>query len=324
MAQYNNAVITNKGTALLAKLQVGDATLTFTKAATGNGVHPDGEDLAAKTALTSQKQTYNISEFSRSGATLSLKFTVTNNPGVPLATGYTITEIGIFANDPDEGEILYSIITAKTGKEDFLPAYDGETPVSVDMTYITTVSSSLTVTLEFSPENYVTHSELDYILESKSGVPNGFATLDGNGRIPYSQLPETAIEYKGLWNASTNTPHLENGVGTHGDMYIVSVAGTFGGENYSVNDRIIYDGPSAQWKRLPGGNVTSVAGRTGAVTLTATDIGAGTLAGRVQANATAQATLANAQVRNIYAGTTDMIAGTTPLASGSIYIMYEA
>ena len=44
---------------------------------------------------------------------------------------------------------------------------------------------------------------------------------------------------------------------------------------------------------------------------------------RVMANATAVATLTNSQVRNIYAGTSDMTAGTTALASGAIYVVYE-
>ena len=47
------------------------------------------------------------------------------------------------------------------------------------------------------------------------------------------------------------------------------------------------------------------------------------LTAKAVANATAVATLADSQVRNIYAGTTDMTAGTTPLASGDIYVMYE-
>lgn len=59
-------------------------------------------------------------------------------------------------------------------------------------------------------------------------------------------------------------------------------------------------------------------------TQAASTITAGTLAGKVQANATAMATLGNAQVRDIYAGTSDMTAGTTSLATGSIYVMYEA
>ena len=56
----------------------------------------------------------------------------------------------------------------------------------------------------------------------------------------------------------------------------------------------------------------------------ASTITAGTLAGRVQANATAAATLANAQVRDIYIGTADMTPGTTALATGAIYLQYEA
>lgn len=77
--------------------------------------------------------------------------------------------------------------------------------------------------------------------------------------------------------------------------------------------------------------------RTGNVNITPANIGAapsshnqaastitaGTFAGKVQANATAAATVTNAQVRDIYAGTSDMTAGTTALTSGTIYVMYE-
>lgn len=55
----------------------------------------------------------------------------------------------------------------------------------------------------------------------------------------------------------------------------------------------------------------------------ASTITAGTLGGQVLANATATATIGTAQVRNIYAGTSDMVAGTTPLTTGTIYIVYE-
>ena len=55
----------------------------------------------------------------------------------------------------------------------------------------------------------------------------------------------------------------------------------------------------------------------------ASTVTAGTLGGKVQANATAAATVTAAQVRDIYGGTTDMTAGTTSLASGTLYCMYE-
>lgn len=55
----------------------------------------------------------------------------------------------------------------------------------------------------------------------------------------------------------------------------------------------------------------------------ASTITAGTLAGKVRANASAITTLGDGQVRDIYAGTTDMVAGSTTMNTGAIYIMYE-
>lgn len=55
----------------------------------------------------------------------------------------------------------------------------------------------------------------------------------------------------------------------------------------------------------------------------ASDITAGTFAGQVVANASAVTDLTAKQVRNIYAGTTDMEAGVTALTTGDIYIVYE-
>ena len=58
-------------------------------------------------------------------------------------------------------------------------------------------------------------------------------------------------------------------------------------------------------------------------TQAASTVSSGTFAGQVVANANAVQTLTTKQVRNIYAGTEDMTAGTTELATGDIYIVYE-
>lgn len=55
----------------------------------------------------------------------------------------------------------------------------------------------------------------------------------------------------------------------------------------------------------------------------AEDITGGYFAGAVKASPTAVAKVTDSMVRNIYAGTADMTAGTTTLASGAIYVMYE-
>jgi hypothetical protein len=63
-----------------------------------------------------------------------------------------------------------------------------------------------------------------------------------------------ALNYKGTWNANTNTPALASGVGTKGDYYVVSVAGTTtldGISNWGIGDWATYNG--AVWQRVEGG-----------------------------------------------------------------------
>jgi len=63
-----------------------------------------------------------------------------------------------------------------------------------------------------------------------------------------------ALNYKGTWNASTNTPTLASGVGTQGDYYVVSVAGSTnldGITNWGVGDWATFNG--SVWQRVEGG-----------------------------------------------------------------------
>ena len=51
----------------------------------------------------------------------------------------------------------------------------------------------------------------DKIDVSEKGQPNGVAELDGTGKVPASQLPNSVqggIRIVGFWNAATNTPDL--------------------------------------------------------------------------------------------------------------------
>ena len=81
-----------------------------------------------------------------------------------------------------------------------------------------------------------------------------------------------ALNYKGTWNASSNTPTLADGTGAKGDYYVVSTAGTqtFGGVQlfFGTGDWIVYNG--TVWQRVEGGSDGNFAN----VTLTSTDAGA--------------------------------------------------
>lgn len=57
--------------------------------------------------------------------------------------------------------------------------------------------------------------------------------------------------------------------------------------------------------------------------LSPSNLASGTLSNSLRANSNATATITSAQIRNIYAGTIDMTAGTSVLPAGDIYLCYE-
>ena len=117
-------------------------------------------------------------------------------------------------------------------------------------------------------------SATDNRIDLQKGVATGLATLDANGKIPNSQLQLDSVVYTGTWNALTNSPTLTSSVGSKGHYYVVSSAGTTlidGITDWQVGDWIIFNG--VVWEKSDHTDqVTSVAGKQGAVTLVASDV----------------------------------------------------
>jgi hypothetical protein len=106
-------------------------------------------------------------------------------------------------------------------------------------------------------------------------VDGSSVTVNGSGVISVSAGLAGSVVFKGGWNATTNTPTLANGSGTSGWMYIVTAAGTqnlgAGSITYAAGDLLVYDG--SNWIDVAANNgVVSFNTRTGAVTLTSSDI----------------------------------------------------
>ena len=79
------------------------------------------------------------------------------------------------------------------------------------------------------------------------------------------------LVYKGTWNANTNTPTLQSGVGTTGNFYIVSVAGSTnldGITDWKVGDWAIFVevGGTDTWQKIDQTNEVLGSGTTNAVT----------------------------------------------------------
>ena len=148
--------------------------------------------------------------------------------------------------------------------------------------------------------------------ESTRNVANGFAGLDSNARILSAQLPTSATEYRGAWDANTNTPTLVDGTGTNGDLYRVSVAGTqdlgSGSEDYGIGDAIIYNGTI--WEKIPADDaVTSVNGQSGIVVLDTDDIAEG-VTNEYYTNAKVDARIALASIDDLSDVDTTTVAPT--------------
>lgn len=144
---------------------------------------------------------------------------------------------------------------------------------------VSAISASTTRTITMPDENVDLGLVGTALQSSLLGANNGVAQLDASGKLPASQLTVSAMEYKGTWNASSNSPSLADGTGDQGDVYAVSVGGSqdlgSGSITFVAGDWIIYNG--ATWDKVENSTaVASVNGQTGVVVLDTDDISEGT------------------------------------------------
>ena len=144
MAEWSNAIMTDVGNALQAKVNAGQTKLTFTKIKVGSGVNATNP-LALTDVISSKWETTNII-VKREGKIVSVDTFITNSG---ITEAFRMSEIGLFANDPDKGEILYAYLTDP--EPDRMPAEGGAVVVSQELTigmmFSNTGNVSLTVNM---------------------------------------------------------------------------------------------------------------------------------------------------------------------------------
>ncbi|MDU5720763.1 MAG: glycosyl hydrolase family 28-related protein [Clostridium perfringens] len=153
MANFKTTIITQKGHALIAKLEAGTATSNFKKICTSDYDYSSlsNSQLEELTSIRDTKQTIlpdKISVINK--ATVKVSGTLTNTE---LKTGYYIRTIALYAVDPDEGEILYSITPSTLS--DFIPPNNGVTSSGVIIDLLTTVSNAENVSIDVDPNAIV-------------------------------------------------------------------------------------------------------------------------------------------------------------------------
>jgi fibronectin-binding autotransporter adhesin len=199
--------------------------------------------------------------------------------GVGIAPNLAVL-YGATTNEAVQGNTQLTINagTGLTGGTAFTLGNGGTTTLSLDI-------NDLTAKTTVNANDYIAVYDASTSSIKKISRSDFLAGLTG------------ALQYQGTWNAATNTPTLSDASGTTGFIYAVSVAGTqnlgSGSVTYGAGDFIIYNG--TKWQDAPSSSaVTSVLGRTGAVTAQSGDYNAlqvsNTPAGNISAT-TVQAAL---------------------------------
>jgi hypothetical protein len=172
----NGLTITNNGRILQAKAQTG-VQLQFTKIQIGDG-QLSGQLPGDMTALISSKKDVAIIKLSTlANGKASLKGSF-NNSG--LVAGFYFREIGVFATDPDLGEILYCYGNADTAAE-YIPAQSGASVIEKYINVITIVGNAANVSAVIDASNiYYTQDEVLTVDQTQA------PSTPGNGKI--SQL----------------------------------------------------------------------------------------------------------------------------------------
>ena len=217
MAEWSNATMTDVGADLQAKVNAGKTKLTFTKIKVGSGVNATNP-LALTDVISSKWETTNF-VVKQEGKIVSVDTFITNTG---ITEAFRMSEIGLFAQDPDKGEVLYAYLTDP--EPDRMPAEGGSVVVSQELTIGMVFSNTGNVSLTVNMGALVTHEQLEQHNEDATAhdkrfndiikkVDNMLTTVDnadGQPKAPTLALVKTLLSSLNIKNANDVVNALES------------------------------------------------------------------------------------------------------------------
>lgn len=147
MGVFNPAVITDRGLVLSSKAVAGVTKLQFTRLVLSN-TKVTG-NLLSLTEIPNIKQSEAVSSAVKEDHTIKVYANFSNKD---LTTGYYVRTIGLYVNDPNEGEILYSVATVddSEGSPDWIPPISkaGLTSITIGMSIAVSNTAQVNITVD--------------------------------------------------------------------------------------------------------------------------------------------------------------------------------
>lgn len=234
MANFKTTIITKKGHALMAKLSANVATMKFTKVCSSDFDYSNlnNSELEQVVTFKNLKQTV-LPDLIKvvNTTTVKVNATITNTN---LTEGYYLRTIGLFALDPDEGEILYSI--TPTSEADYMAADNGITKSGISLDLLTTISNSENVNLEIDPNATISADTFYNVVGDVSALENeGSNLVDGINKNTTQLNAITKInDEKALFGKYTTTNNIS--IASSNNTTVLSLdTVTTANDNFSLN-----------------------------------------------------------------------------------------
>lgn len=352
MAKWQDGVITNAGISLLGEVIAG-GEINITRAALGGGT-VDEAALMAQTALSFPLSVSPVIAAKKlvEGKGIEIRIQIRNDG---LAEDKVMKQVGLFAKLNSGDEVLFAIMQDDTGEE--IPSEASYPDFMLEYTAALAVSNNGNITVSVSGSAVITQEALDDALKSKADKTYVDEALKGKSDTDHTHddLYYTESETDALLNGKAASSHTHSNATTSAPGFMSAddkskLDGVAAGANAykhpsytsrtgvpTANQTPAFGGSFTVTQPISDatGHITAMNSRTVTIPSTAASAsaaglvstGAQTFAGNktfngqvIPAGASAVGT---AQARKIYAGTSDMTAGTTALETGAIYLVYE-
>ena len=254
MSKWEKGVMTAKGNALLTKLHSG-TTLSITRAVTGAGA-VTSDELRNLTAIPDERQAlaFSTKSYPEDGK-IAVPLKLTN---IGVTEEYKITCVGIYAMDPDEGEILYMAAKTVNGQEVTVPTPAENPSFTYVWTFYVKYGQADNVEITVDPSTAVTVEEMQAVLADHSedtSNPHGVtAEQIGLGNVENTRDAEKYVAFAsdaGTANKIKNSMVIRvNGGRTEGtDMFTYNGSA---GKSINLTPEKLGVAPAIESKDYPG------------------------------------------------------------------------